>query len=291
MAPREPVSRCWCITSFSETCPVWSDSLAYLTYQRECCPTTQRLHWQIYGEMPEDKHCSGRAFAKKLGYTQKKGDPSIKWAARRGTAEEAAVYCQKEESRHGDEPFFEQGERGPDTQGQREDINALKRKLDAGGSLLDCYESDFKTTVRISKGLKEYQDLKRRKIFRTWQTTGEWLWGATGVGKSHKAFKGFNPETHYVLEPADNGWWDSYEGQEIVIINDFRGEVKFEEMLTLIDKWPKSVKRRCRETTPFLAKHVIITSAKEPKEVYSAFLDDIAQLERRITVRKISSRD
>ena len=68
--------------------------------------------------------------------------------------------------------------------------------------------------------------------------------------------------------PNDGGWWDGYTGQETVIINEFRGGIAYSELLDLLDKYPKTVRRRCREPVPFLAKRVIITSVLQPKEVY-----------------------
>jgi hypothetical protein len=175
-------------------------------------------------------------------------------------------------------------------QGTRGDITDLKRKLDEGGDLLDCYEHDFATTARCYKALENYTDLKRRKLYRTEMTTGTWYWGKTCVGKSHKAFENYSPETHYVMEAADNGWWDGYQGEETVILNDFRGQIPYEEMLTLVDKWPKKVKRRCREPTPFISKHIIVTSSLHPEDVYNrrAERDDIAQLKRRFKVVELT---
>lgn len=118
-----------------------------------------------------------------------------------------------------------------------------------------------------------------------------WLWGATGVGKSHTAFAGFNPETHYVKTLEDE-WWDGYTGQATVILNDFRGQIVFSNLLTLIDKWPTSVKRRGREPFPFISKQVIITSDKPPEIIYyNVDKDRIGQLLRRIEIHEVTARD
>jgi hypothetical protein len=117
-------------------------------------------------------------------------------------------------------------------------------------------------------------------------TKAEWIYGSTGTGKSHYAFNNYSPDTHY-LYPNDGGWWDGYTGQEIVIINEFRGGIMYSELLELLDKWPKTVRRRGREPVPFLAKLVIITSSLHPKNIYQGVLekdDSIDQLLRRIKV-------
>lgn len=63
---------------------------------------------------------------------------------------------------------------------------------------------------------------------------GLWLHGRTGVGKSHRAFEGYHPETHYVWK-MDGGRQDGYVGQETVIID---GEIPIYDLLMLLKKWP-----------------------------------------------------
>ena len=71
-------------------------------------------------------------------------------------------------------------------------------------------------------------------------------------------------------------------------MNDFRGDVKYGELLQLVDKWPYQVSRRGREPTPFLARKVVVTSSMHPRDVYSGIAekDSIAQLERRFEIRE-----
>ena len=82
---------------------------------------------------------------------------------------------------------------------------------------------------------------------------------------------------------------EGYRQQDIVIINEFRGQIPYSELLDLIDKWPKTVKRRNREPVPFTSKHVIITSSLHPKDVYKNLsqTDKMDQLYRRIILHKL----
>lgn len=100
----------------------------------------------------------------------------------------------------------------------------------------------------------------------------------------------YSPETHFVVNLDDNGFWDGYTGQETVIMNEFRGQITFSNLLRLADKWPETVKIKGAPPVPFLAKKIIITSALSPYEIYKNVLqhnDSIEQLERRFKIFQI----
>lgn len=174
--------------------------------------------------------------------------------------------------------------------GQRNDLDKMKTMIDSGADDSDLWSEHFGSMLRYHKGMNTYRDLVNRKTKRTWMTHGEWLWGATGTGKSHKAFTE-NPNA-YVLDSEDNGWWDGYEGEDVVIINEFRGEIRYKELLDLVDKWPKKVRRRNREPTQFLAKKVVITSSRHPRDIYKRQAEEgdaFEQLERRFRIIQMTS--
>lgn len=212
--------------------------------------------------------------------TLKKLNARIHWEARKGTAEQAAEYCKK------DGDFIEIGEISK--QGKRTDLDELKKTIVAGTKVDDIVMESPMLYHQYGRTLNKIEDLAMRKRFRTEMTQGIWYWGETGAGKSHKAFEGFTPETHYVYT-NDGGWWDGYTQQETVIINDFRGQIPYGELLNLVDKWPHSVRRRNREPIPFTSKKVIITSALKPEEIYCNLSqnDSLEQLKRRFNVVEI----
>lgn len=245
-------------------------SVKYMIIGFETCPTTGTPHIQGYVDFVNPRTITGI----------RRIIPQISWRKRLGTWSQATEYCKK------DGNFFEWGE--PNKQGQRADLTILKENIAAGTKVDDIVMNDPVAYHQYGRTLNKIEDLAMRKRFRTEMTTGTWYWGRTGVGKSHRAFEGYSPETHYVF-PNDNGWWDGYVQQPTVIFNDFRGELPYNELLQLIDKWPHTVRRRNREPIPFISRHVIITSSIPPEEVYwrTNERDQIQQLLRRLTVIEV----
>lgn len=197
----------------------------------------------------------------------------------KGNAQQNIDYCKK----GGD--YEEWGT--PPKQGKRNDLNLIKDEIINGKKVDDLIIENPMVYHQYGRTLNKLEDLSMRKKFRTEMTIGLWYYGETGTGKSHKAFKGYTANTHYLL-PNDNGWWDAYTQQETVIINDFRGEIPYNQLLQLVDKFPFSVKRRNKEPIPFISKTVIITSSLAPHEIYKNRNeeDKIEQLLRRFTVTK-----
>ena len=75
-------------------------------------------------------------------------------------------------------------------------------------------------------------------------------------------------------------------------MNEFRGQIQFCELLDLMDKWPKTVSRRGREPVPFLAKRILISSIRHPRDVYVRQEGEPwEQFDRRCDVVKLAPRD
>lgn len=262
-------------TSFLQTEPVWNpDKMKYLCYGKEICPTTKKEHWQ--GCVYFFDKVSIKQAQNLLGIGKSHMEFIMKT-----TYDECIEYCKKDgiSKEFGSMPV----------QGRRTDLEALKDDIISGKTTVD--EIIINNPVifhQYGRTLEKIEDIKMSKLSRTEMTKGIWLYGDTGCGKSHKAFEGFSPETHYNL-PNDNGWWDNYRQQETVVINDFRGHIKYDELLQMVDKWPYQVPRRGRTPLPFTSKKVIITSPLRPEEVYCNRneKDNIAQLYRRFDIIEV----
>lgn len=249
----------------------------YLCWGWEICPTTQRPHLQGYVEFVNARNILGMSKSALKG---------ISFRHAKGSGEENRIYCSKPETKREEEPkFFEMGEMK--AQGKRTDLNEIRDRIVAGDVTVDEITVDNPETYhQYGRTLEKLEDISLRKKFRTWMTTCDYLWGPTGTNKSKTAFAGFDPATHYAVR-CDKGWWEGYTGQEIVIFDDFRGQIPYNELLKLIDWTPYYLCRRGREPVPFLAKHIIITTPFPPEELYPNICarDSIAQLLRRIKVQ------
>jgi len=82
-----------------------------------------------------------------------------------------------------------------------------------------------------------------------------------------------------------NGWWDSYDQQEIVLFDDFaKDAIDFRFLLRLADRHPITVPIRGKAPVPFLSKLIFITCDRSPQKMYNLYGDKniLKQLLRRI---------
>lgn len=234
----------------------------FIAYGPEVAPTTGREHHQAYMYMHKDT-AHGKLSLKRLGGMF--GEIHCKVQPMFGKITDNESYCSKENAgeliKHGSEP----------QQGARGDIDEAKEMIMKGDMTADeiCVENPG-FFHQYGRTLDRMEIIALRQKFRTWMTLCTWYTGHTGSGKSWHCFKAhgeYDPKTHYVKN-VNEEWWDGYKGQPIVILNEFRGQIPFTEMLDLIDCWPKTVKWRGKESVPFLARHIVIASIKRPEDVY-----------------------
>lgn len=272
-------SRGWCFTVFNYE-NIYNDIIislnecsTYYIIGKEICPSTENNHLQGYAYFKNA--ITGGSFLKKII------DPEAHIEKAKGSAFQNFEYCSK------DKDFVEFGKRPK--QGERVDLEELADKIKSGEKTVkELTEDNPYAYHKFGRTLDKLEGIKKNKVFRKEMTQGIWLYGPTGTGKSHRAFTmfgEFSVSTHY-LHTTSEKWWDGYEGQDIVIINDFRGEIPFGELLQLVDKWPYTVPRRYIGPIQFIATKLIITSSMHPDNVYHniAQTDRIDQLHRRFDI-------
>jgi len=163
-------------------------------------------------------------------------------------------------------------------QGRRYDLEGVYAAAKEGMSMEKFMER--------MPGLTHIRVFEKAKLIVAPRGTNEykeviWRWGPTGTGKTKWAYDNY-PDLY---EKTSFKWWDGYDGQETVLIDDIRGDFcKFHELLKLLDRYRYRGEIK-GGTVEITAKRFIITCPYKPEDLYHGRTDeDITQLMRRISV-------
>lgn len=217
----------------------------YFCFSPEVCPNTGRHHFQGYFSLLGKNGLSRSSIKKKI-------NSSWHLIPANGTSEQNRIYCgggdyeKNGKVKKRNPLFFECGELP--LQGKRTDLNELKKskikKIAKKNLILDCQNSNMVKQENIIDLKELHEEIKKGKTvkeirlenpkiydkyartlnmleddhvtkkFRTEMPKCTWHWGKTGVGKSHKVLKDFDPDNDYLLNIKDGGFWKDYEGQK-----------------------------------------------------------------------------
>jgi len=210
----------------------------------------------------------------------------------KGNKKQNIDYCSKT-----DPDFWSYGD--PSCQGERTDLRELVRDILTGElKLSNILREDPFVYHQYGRTLDKVEDLKISELRREHFTRGVWWFGKTGTGKSYRAkHYCIDNKLSYIELPKDyykNGWFDNYKGEDVIIINDFRGKIPYEDILNICDENQFSFNRRGRCPYPCISKYVFITSSLNPYEVYNQQLhknDSLCQLERRFDILECKSQN
>lgn len=238
------------------------DKGKFMIWQHERAPLTGTLHIQGYIELSSP-----------VRYTHlTKIWPGVHVESAKGDANKNIEYCSKSESKIAGP--WKLGE--VTTQGQRSDLSEIADMLKSN-SVSEVAKTFPENFIKYHNGIQKLKSFYNEK--RNWKTIAEYHWGPTGTGKSKQAYERF-PNAYY--KPADNKWWDGYEGEETVIIDDWRGIIDTAYLLNLLDRYPMKIEMK-GASTEFVSRRIIITSNKHFSE-YCFRHEDLAPLERRFEI-------
>lgn len=128
-------------------------------------------------------------------------------------------------------------------------------------------DEHFATWTRHFRAFKRYKSLSSPK--RRWEMAVLTLIGSTGVGKSRWAAEQF-PNGYYLPFSKQSGtYWDGYEGQPVVIIEEISGaRFSYTALLGLLDRYPMQVSVH-GGFSEFSSHVIIFTSNTQPSEWYN----------------------
>lgn len=234
----------------------------YLIYSYEIA-STGTVHIQGYVSFKS---------AKKLAFMTKHL-PGAHFETRRGSHQQAKDYCSKTSDLTFLDGPYEFGDDSdiPQKSGARTDLVGLKADIDGGSKIDDIANNHFGAFLRFEKGIRSYMDITSKdRVFNQGEAPEILIyWGPSGTGKSHKAFTE-NPGAYRLNRPEKNAdvLWGDYEGQEVVIVDEFYSWIPYEKLLTWVDVHPGVKVRKLFGQVKLRAKKWIFTSNKDPATWY-----------------------
>lgn len=236
------------------------DECTYLVYGREV-GENGTPHLQGFSIFKKTKRLSGC----------KKWLPGAHFELAKGTNDEASDYCKK------DGDFTEIGDLPADTS------EAKKRQWEqvvqwAREGTIET--NDPEVYVKYNR-FCERERAKHRKLERLESTCGYWIYGPSGTGKTTAVMDLLGQETIY--DKGVNKWWDGYDDEENVLIDDVTAENgKFiaSNLLRWADKFPVRVETK-GGGLKVRPKRIIVTSNYSIDDVFNNCGVDMDALKRR----------
>lgn len=261
--------RAFCFTDFEPSearKAFWLEQdFKYLVFQLEKCPESGREHYQGYVELKKQSRL--KALKKWLG-------EKVHFEARKGTAQEAADYCKKEESRI--DGYWESGTISKP--GKRSDLDAVKRAIDEGATEVEVADQFFGTWCRNYRAFARYKRLKTESKEDCLKEVS-CFWGDAGTGKTRAVYE---KEGYEIYSKPDGPWFDGYEGQDVVLFDDYTGDLPSGQFLKLLDRYPMKVPVK-GDFVNWTPKRIYLTSNLSPEEWYpNASAATHAAIRRRI---------
>lgn len=228
-------SRGFCFTNFDEKLD--EDHVAikgcdYCIQGKEVCPDTGKEHWQSYVYFKNAR--TWNSMKKKFG--------GIHVEVAKGSPLHNFKYCSK------DDDFIEFGTR-PKGEGHRSDLDRVADMVSKGASDREVALEAPTSFIRFHRGIRELRRVMNCKK-DVLEKPNEWkmpevriYWGESRTGKTKAVYDEFGMDDVYPKPP--NKWWDLYNGETCILVDDFDPEhchdIVFDKWLKLLDGYPEIV--------------------------------------------------
>lgn len=208
--------------------------------------------------------------------------PTIHAELTRGTKEEVFAYLNKtgkhEEKAHTIVvPMHIYGEIRASKQGKRTDIEMIEQLLEEGKNPEQIMSQSL-SFRRFSKLIKEHYYQMRLRTTPRFKENMEVVYhvGASRSGKSYQQIRlmdEYGVGNVYVWSDYQNGGLDTYLGEKILFMEEFKGELSYQEFLRVTDSYVQQFHARFTNIYALWEK-VHISSIFPPKELYKLMVSN-----------------
>jgi hypothetical protein len=168
--------------------------------------------------------------------------------------------------------FEEYGEIPQEHQGARNDLNELYSLIKQGLSDFELVEANPDNIRHFDKFEKIRQTLKYEEfkaIYRELHV--QYIWGETGIGKTRYVMEKYGFDEVFRVTDYQHPF-DNYHGQEIIVFDEFRGNLSIQSMLNYLDGYPLELP--CRYANKFACYNTVYLISNIPLEKQYPFIQE-----------------
>lgn len=209
---------------------------------------------------------------------------------RKGTEHRAFMYCMK-----GEQPEAEWKKEKEDGENHGLNVKVLrqigeipekeiqsKNQWDDIRQMIEDGNSDMEICavypqegIRCRSAIRNYR-LMWDRLHADWRDVEVcYIWGKTGTGKTRAVMSEHGYANTYRITDYNSGSFDQYDGQDVLVFEEFRSSFRLEQMLNYLDGHP--VELPCRYANQLMkATKIYIITNIPLEEQYPKFQDDWA---------------
>ncbi len=241
----------------------------YIVAQKELAPVANRrpgsdgIHIQGY------IHFTGQKRPSTIGVRYDLQPTTFTMA--RGTPADNRAYCTKSDTKVDGEDAYEMGE-CPGGQGSKLTEVALCIKTKG---LKRAIEDSPHTYICHGRGMRDLDNFYKRQKIRSTSCHVIVIHGESGAGKSYWGKNLYDPGNTFTMPAVPKngaGWFDGYDGERTLLIDEFSGRIEFELFKNMLDPYPIQVPTK-GDFTPAMWDTVVITTNYHPCTWYPNDMD------------------
>ncbi len=155
-----------------------------------------------------------------------------------------------------------------------------------GSSYLEIVDAFPSVAVSQGSAIKQYMTEYHNSRMGWRDLTTMAIYGPTGVGKTRSIMEAYGYANCYRVTDYKNAW-DAYNGEDVVILEEFRNSLKIEQMLNYLDGYPVRLPCRYADKMAQFTKVFIVSNWKWNQQydgIQMNYPETYAALMRRIPV-------
>jgi hypothetical protein len=186
---------------------------------------------------------------------------------RRGSKNQAWVYCLKD----GD-IMHQVGEEPKAFDSQHNQWSNIREMIENGASDMEICAIYPQEGMRCRTAIRNYR-LMWQRAHADWRNVDVvYIWGKTGTGKTRSINEKYGYPNVFRITDYNSGSFDMYDGQDVIMFEEFRSSFRLEKMLNYLDGHPVELPCRYANQIAQYTKVFIVTNIPLDEQ-YDSFHD------------------